>query len=78
MRCLLRIGRDGAAETKQIYLFVGVIKLQDRADLLNYLQVLIFHHAEVVQGFSLLRVAVTHSEVNSDVEVHSATAKHVL
>lgn len=74
----LSVRRDSAAEPKQVDPFVSVIELQNAADLLNYLKVLVSGHVKVMQGLGTRRVAVAQCEVNRDVEVHSAAAENVL
>ena len=49
MRCLLHKRWDCTTETEKVDFLVSVVKLQNLADLLDHLEVLVLHHAKVVQ-----------------------------
>lgn len=67
-----------STEAKKIYLFVGVVVLQDTPDLIDHLKVLIARRVKIVQRFWRGGLPIAQREVDSDREVDVATAENVL
>jgi hypothetical protein len=64
--CTLPVRRDTTTESKQIDLLVGVVVLQNAANLVDDLQVLVFVHVPIVQTVWVLGVSVRQSEINGN------------
>lgn len=77
VRALVVWGHAGT-ETEKIDLFIGVIVLQDTADLVNHLQILVAGRVKVVERLRGAGVPITQREVDRDGQVNIAAAKNVL
>jgi len=64
--CALTVWQDAATETKQVDTLIGVVVLQNAANLVNHLQVLVPAHIPVVQRVGVRRMSVRKCEVNCD------------
>lgn len=78
MRSSLRVRWNCATKAEKVYSFVCIIKLQNAANLLDHLKVLVFSHVKVVQRLRVLWSAVAQSEVNGNVQIDSAATKYIL
>ena len=67
-----------AAKTVQVDLFVAIVELQDIANTLDSLQVLIALHIQEMKRVWLSWVTIGRSEVDSERQVNLATAENVL
>ena len=74
----IHIGWNGATEPVQIDLLVGVVELEDVADALDGVQVLVPIRVHVVERVGGAGVSVGEGEVNSDGQIDRATTENVL
>ena len=74
----VHIGRNGATEPVQIDLLVGVVELEDVADALDGVQVLVPVRVHVVERVGGAGIPVGQGEVDSDGEIDRATTENVL
>lgn len=58
VRSALTVGRDTTTEAEQVDLLVRVVVLEDAANLVDHLQILVPVHVEVVQTVWVLRVSI--------------------
>jgi len=72
------VGWHSAAKTVQVDLLVAIVELQDIANTLDSLQVLIALHIQEMKRVWLSWVTIGRSEVDSERQVNLATAENVL
>ena len=78
VRATIVIRRDGSTEAIQIDLLVSVVELEDIADTLNGVQVLVSVWIHVVERFRRARISVREGKVDGDGKVDRTTAKNIL
>lgn len=76
--CALVVWGNSGTKSEQIDLLIGVVVLEDTADLVDHLKVLVAGWVKIVQRFRGAGVPVTQREVDSDREVNITAAKNVL
>ena len=69
--------RHFGSETVHGELLVGVVVLDDAADLLDCLEILVLGHIQIVEGVAFGGVAVRQSEVDTDGQLDLAAAEDV-
>lgn len=78
MRWLLNEWLNRTAETKQIDFLVRVVVVQNAADLIDHLNVLVLFHVPIMEGIWITRLPVGHRKVNCDTQINFTTAKYIL
>jgi len=74
----VRVWRHTTAEPKQINLLIRVVILQNAADLVDHLKVLVSVHVEIVQRLGWGRWTIWKREVYCDWKVDIATTEYIL
>ena len=78
VRASVHVGRNGATESVQVDLLVGVVELEDVSDALDGVQVLVPVRVHEVERFGGAGVSVRQGEVDGDREIDRATTENVL